>query len=178
MLLVAAAVASVEIRFGDDGFVFRMGWAGRATESAAAPAAVETPVIAPIDDAMRPVSRAQLAALGDELRRELRAGREAAGPATGSIPVVPASGTELAVRGQPGRTLPAGVQWNDAEMFQRFQALVTQSEQRQRQELALWLTELTREYDMQRLADQRRVHQQLGAIEDGFNEFLVRTSER
>ena len=94
------------------------------------------------------------------------------------FPSCPPSGTELAVRGQPGRTLPAGVQWNDAEMFQRFQALVTQSEQRQRQELALWLTELTREYDMQRLADQRRVHQQLGAIEDGFNEFLVRTSER
>ena len=184
VVVVAAAVASVEIRFGD-GFVFRMGWAGPATvppaqtaQTGSIPTVGGTGVGAPADDDRQVVSRAEFVAFGDALRRELRADLEAAGSVTGAVPVEQVSDAERAVGGQYGRTPSAGVQWNDAEMLQRFQMVVNQSEQRQRQELAMWLTEFTREYDMQRLADQRQVHQQLGVIEDGVNEYLVRASQQ
>ena len=186
ILVMVAGVSGVEIRFGD-GLVFRVGPTGPASAPAALTAevarpeatpAVETAVRPPADDAPQLVSRAEFVAFGDALRRELGASREAAGTVTGALPAEPVSDADPAVGGQYGQTPAAGVQWNDVEMLQRFQTLVNQSEQRQRQELAMWLTEFTREYDMQRLADQRQVHQQLGVIENGVNEYLVRTSRQ
>jgi hypothetical protein len=64
---------------------------------------------------------------------------------------------------------------DETRIFDQLQGLVTQSEQRQQQELALWLTEFAREYDIQRLADQQRIEQEIGALE-GVTDYLIRAS--
>lgn len=62
-------------------------------------------------------------------------------------------------------------------LMEQVRGLITQSEQRQQQERALWLTEFAQEVDMQRRADQQQFQQELGALE-GFADYLVRVSER
>jgi RNA polymerase sigma factor (sigma-70 family) len=59
---------------------------------------------------------------------------------------------------------------------ERLQGLIDENERRHQQELALWLTDFAREFDMQRLADQRRVHNELGALEQ-YADYLVRASD-
>ena len=61
--------------------------------------------------------------------------------------------------------------------MEQVRGLISQSEQRQQQERALWLTEFAQEVDMQRRADQQQFQQELGALE-GFADYLVRVSER
>ena len=63
------------------------------------------------------------------------------------------------------------------ELLRQIQGLIFQSERRQQQDLALWLTEFAQEFDMQRQADQQRMQQELGALE-GFADYLVRVSQR
>lgn len=62
-------------------------------------------------------------------------------------------------------------------LMEQVRGLISQSEQRQQQERALWLTEFAQEVDMQRRADQQQFQQELGALE-GFADYLVRVSER
>ena len=62
-------------------------------------------------------------------------------------------------------------------LLEQVQRLIAQSEQRQQQERALWLTEFAQELDMQRRADRQQIQQELGALE-GFADYLVRVSER
>ena len=147
LLVVGAALASVEFRYDADGFVFRMGWDERsgARETNAGPEA--------------PWS-ADLAGLENELRRDLTPDMALRDRAT--APVVPP---------QTAPTL------NEAAGLERVEELIQASERRQRQELALWFTEFAQEFDMQRLADQQRVQQELGALE-GMADYLVRVSER
>jgi hypothetical protein len=54
----------------------------------------------------------------------------------------------------------------DADMFKRVQALITDSEQRQRRELALRTTEIVRDMDTQRRVDLAQVQRNLGQIQD------------
>lgn len=62
-------------------------------------------------------------------------------------------------------------------LLDRVRSLISQSEQRQQQERALWLTEFAQELDMQRRADRQEIQQELGALE-GFADYLVRVSQR
>ena len=62
-------------------------------------------------------------------------------------------------------------------LMEQVRGLISQSEQRQQQERALWLTEFAQEVDMQRRADQQQFQQELGALE-GFADYLVRVSDR
>ena len=62
-------------------------------------------------------------------------------------------------------------------LLEQVRGLISQSEQRQQQERALWLTEFAQEVDMQRRADQQQFQQELGALE-GFADYLVRVSDR
>ena len=170
VLLVWTVLASVEVRYGDDGFMFRMGWSGR-TDVGGAPAP-ETAIasVEPASD-VSPVTpgvgaapwRADLMALENQLRREMvtpaREGRRAPELVSGGT-VVP----ERAVAGE------------DA-LLRQIQGLISQSERQQQQDLALWLTGFAREFNMQRRADQQRMQQELGALE-GFANHLIRVSQR
>ena len=166
VLVVAAAVASVEVRYDNDGLVFRMGWVDRASDRASV---LATPV--EVDTGAPPAWRADLVALENQLRSELAVPANETASAAEAVRVAARPDAESPDSGV-GRA-PA-----EAELIRQLQTLITQSEGRQRQERALWLTEFTRELDMQRLADQRRLQQELGAFEAGVNEFLVRVSDR
>lgn len=103
------------------------------------PAAAPAPqAIAPGDAAWKPA----LAALESKLRDEMAAGR--------GQPIAPV----MVARG------------NDADaLLRQVRALVDESELRQRRELALRITQLNRDMDIQRRADLVRIEQGLGQVE-------------
>ena len=159
VLVVGAAIASVEIRYDAEGLTFRMGWSppGReAADAAALPVGggdVASPSPAPGRDGRQPPWRTDLVNLEDALRRNLAVRAVDSGvvavPDTADAPV----------------------------LLDEMRDLIAQSERRQQQELALWFTEFAQEFDMQRRADQQRVQQDLGDLE-GYADYLVRTSGR
>jgi hypothetical protein len=87
--------------------------------------------------------RADLAALEQQLRREMHAS-----PAADPAPA--------------GRAASPG----DAELMRRVKALVDESEKRQQRELALRVTALMQDINARRQADLRRIDQNLGLIQD------------
>jgi anti-sigma factor RsiW len=60
-------------------------------------------------------------------------------------------------------------------LFQRVRTMIDQSEQRQQRELALRLSQVSREVDTQHQADVLRIQQEFGQQQDAL-EYLVRTS--
>ena len=150
-------LGGVEAQYRDGALVLRAGWVdyfrSLAGTTAAPAAAVERDAPA---DAVTPW-RADLAALERQLRRELTPAAGASQPAAR-----PAFETRALER--------------DA-LLQQMQGLIAQSERRQQQERALWLTEFAQELDVQRRADQQRLRQELGALE-GVADYLVRVSQR
>jgi anti-sigma factor RsiW len=61
-------------------------------------------------------------------------------------------------------------------LFQRVRAMIDQSEQRQQRELALRLSQVTREVDTQHQADLLKIQQDFGQQQAATMEYLVRTS--
>lgn len=165
VLAAGVLLGGVEVRYGDDVFVFRAGLVDY-VRSLAAPSAPAPPgagdrtaaASAGPAAAERPW-RADLAALGNQLRRELAPA--AGGPGRAS-PL--ALGPETRLAGD-----------RDA-LLRQVRGLIAQSERRQQQERALWLTEFAQELDVQRSADQQRLQQELGAL-DGVADYLVRVSQ-
>ncbi len=148
LLGVGLAVAGVEMRIVDGGFIVHVGGVvesdvAQAEAGSAVPPGLE---ISAAPDSSGAPWQVDLARLESELRRDL-AGAEA----------------------------PAPIARDD--LMEQVRGLISQSEQRQQQERALWLTEFAQEVDMQRRADQRQFQQELGALE-GFADYLVRVSER
>lgn len=131
VLVLGAGIgmARIEVRYDADGFVVRTGWA-------------TSPDARPVDGAEPAADlapwRAELAALEQDLRQQLAAGRAASAPAPGI--------SESAVLG-------------------RVRAMIDQSEQRQQQELAERLRDVVLEVDTQRRADLRNVNQNFGLLE-------------
>lgn len=166
VLVIGAAIASVEIRYDDQGFAFRMGWTDRdAVGGASGGQAGPTEGVAATLDGVGSEGAeapwlADLASLEEALRSELT--RRGA---------VPQFTVDQTVQSQLAET---GV---DTPVLKQVEGLILDSERRQRQEFALWFTEFAQEFDMQRLADQQRVQQELGALE-GVADYLVRVSER
>ena len=152
IMVVAAAVASVEVRFGDGAFVFRMGWSNPAPDGAD-PAARAT---VSAGGAVPSPWRADLAALEDTLRRDL----------------TPAAAVEAASR-PVGAVGPATGVATD-ELLREIQSIIEQRERRQQQEFASGLITLAQEFDLQRREDQLRVQQDVGSLAD----YLVRISGR
>jgi anti-sigma factor RsiW len=169
VLVVGAAIASVEVRYDADGFLFRMGWSrtvnaaptgiqeARADAGSALPVSNQTPSLVPVGEGAP--WQAALADLERELRQEMLTQRASLRVASDTDIVTPSERPAL----------------DETRIFDQLQGLVTQSEQRQQQELALWLTEFAREYDIQRLADQQRIEQEIGALE-GVTDYLIRAS--
>jgi hypothetical protein len=95
--------------------------------------------------------RSALVALESQLRGEIQANRSQA--------IVPAS---------------ASPRSSDESTLKEVQAMLAASEQRQRQELALRLTQLTRDLDVQRRADLVRISQGFGQFEGRTGEMMAR----
>lgn len=167
VLAIAAAIANVEIRYGDAGVTVRTGWARAATE--AVPARVETAAarretVLSQEQAGESPWRADLSALERRLKTEFES-IAAAAPA-------------------PATARPAAATLSDAELLRRVQALIEQSEHRQRRELAVRVAQLAREFDSQRQTDLVRIQQGLGQLEGSsaadrqLLNYLVRVSQR
>jgi hypothetical protein len=132
-----------------------MGWAGPGTgETPAADAADPAP--AADASAEAPPWRAELAALEEQLRGALAAqqtGVTANERAPVGIGPAPAGGDDL---------------------LRQVQALMAESEHRQRQEFASGLMRLAQEVDLHRQADRLRMQQEVDSLAD----YMVRVAQR
>ena len=174
LLAVGAAIANLEIRYGRDGITIRTGWApavaAAPATAAAAPsessAALEAPAAEAPTAQAQTVSAEDLTALEKRLRTEFHALAQSA----------PVQSQRAPVSGG-GRTAA------DSQLLQRVQALIDQSETRQRRELALRVAQVVRDFDTQRQTDLVRIQQGLGQIEGStaadrqLLNYLVRVSQ-
>lgn len=133
---VGAAIANVQVRYSTDGLVVSTGWMTPAT--AVAPAAA----VAASKEEWRPA----LAALEQSLRSEMAQQMK-----HGDAALVAARAPESGV--------------DQTAVLRRVQALVDASEQRQRQETSLMMTQFSRDVDMQRRADLMRINQSFGTLQ-------------
>lgn len=128
ILSAGAAIANLDIRYGSEGFAVTTGWHKAAVPEGRAGAAAASP--APASAAPW---RDDLAGLEERLRLEFT-----------SLP-----GSSEAVRLQAdeaaSRPAPAGQAVNEAQFLRRVEALIAESEERQKRELALRTWQLSRE---------------------------------
>jgi hypothetical protein len=157
LLAASAGLARVEVQYGANGFVVRTGWR--------TPAAVAPATSAPSANVIEQPWRLELAALERDLRNELRAARPTAVPPPAASQNAGADGGEAGARGL-----------NEAALLGRVQALIEQSEERQRREVAERLSGIVTEVEMQRRADLRGVQQRFGQLE-GQTGIVVRQSQ-
>jgi anti-sigma factor RsiW len=150
MLAAAAAIANVEVRYDPDGLSVRTGWSSTSSVTTAHGAGVAgTPVVAPARASMSDAAwRAALA----ETERRLR--------------------TEFAhTEGRRGAAAPAS---GRDELLRQVRTLLEESERRQQRELALRLTQLVQDIEVQRRADLVQIEQNFGQIEGFTNAEAVR----
>jgi len=138
VLVVAAglSIANLQVRYGPEGLLVTTGWLAPAAPAAAAPVQA-SPVSAPASADWRPA----LAALEASLRQEIQSSRSGAIPADAAV----ARGNDITPR--------------------RIAELIEQSERRQRQELALRLTQFGRDLEVQRRSDLVRINKGFGQFE-------------
>jgi Putative zinc-finger len=140
---VSAGMANLDVRYDRNGLSVRTGWSPRAQPAAIVPAASPA-------QAVQAPWRADLTALGQQLRTELHATQ--------------ASATTVAAadRQMSSRTASA----SDADMLRRVRALLDESERRQQRELALRVAETLRDVSTQRQADLVKIDRSLGAVQN------------
>jgi hypothetical protein len=165
LLAVSAAIAHVEIRYDDQGFVVRTGW------GAAAPAPVAAQAAAvPVSAAQAAPWQGDLRALEARLQQELaNASATSSAPAAVTAAAAPSAG-------------------DDAALLRQVRALIEASEARQQRELALRIAQVVRDVGQQRRADWTRIQAGFGRLEDltgaGMAQqrevlnYLVRTSQK
>jgi hypothetical protein len=136
VLAAAAAVANVRVTYG--GVTVQTGW----RTSAAAPAVAAAP---------EPVDAARIDASYADIERRVRQLEQSRVSAPAAVAV-----------SSPSR---ADDRPSDEELLRRVRALLSQSESRQQQELALRVAQLVRDFDLQRQADLARIQQGLGRVE-------------
>ena len=156
ILGVAAGIANLDVRYNKDGLTVRTGWSSPIDSLAQSPSKGELAQGRP--DAA-PVSRADLVALEQRLRTEVRALQSSAHAAAATDPL-------------PART---GV---DAEQLRRVRALLDESEKRQQRELALRVGEVLRDINAQRQADLVRIDRSLGLVENNLGVEVLKQRER
>jgi hypothetical protein len=96
-----------------------------------------------------------------------------------SIMLQPQAASDVASpnAGVAPQPVPADRDPMDTELLlQRVRAMIDQSEQRQQRELALRLSQVTREVDTQHQADLLRIQQDFGHQQEATMDYLVRTS--
>lgn len=127
VLAVAAAIANLEVRYGQDGLVVRTGWANGVPAAQNANAGSAVPIATTVD------WKADVDAIDRRLQQLETVAASSAGIQT------------LQVAG--------GSQMSDSEVVRRVREMIGQSETRQQRELTLRITALAREVDRQRRGD-------------------------
>jgi len=153
---VSAGIANLDVRYDSNGLVIRTGWAsppGRPVASTATPqpsAAQPSSALLPssaapssVAQGLSPASKADLAALAQQLRAELRTS-SSAGAANAA-----------------GRAASS-----DAEILRKVRALIDETERRQQRELALRLAQALSDVNAQRQADLRRIDVSLNGVQN------------
>jgi anti-sigma factor RsiW len=143
---VSAGIANLDVRYDSNGLAIRTGWSR--------PAAAAQSSVA---QGSSGVSKAELTALEQQLRTELRAA-QAASASAASAPVRPAA--------------------TDADLVRRVRTLVDESERRQQRELALRVGELVREVNQKREADLIRIDHSLGVMQNTIGGVAASTGNR
>jgi hypothetical protein len=140
VLAAASALAHLEISYGPNGFAIHTGWSASAPTTASAVSQPPASV-----DPHRSLADVSMIA---DLNRRL-------------------DNLESASRTAPVQQVSAaaGPRLPDAEILRRVREMLTQSESRQQQELALRIAQLIRDVDAQRVADLTRIQQGLGRID-------------
>ena len=147
---VSASLANLDIQYR--GLTIRTGWSPRAAAVADAPATAERSA----DAAGTPPWRADIAALEQQLKSEIRAAQAA----------------------QNASVKAVSVSASDADVARRVRALVEESEKRQQTELALRLAELARDVTAQRQADMVRIEHKLGLVQNNVGIEVLKTREK
>jgi anti-sigma factor RsiW len=137
VMAVGAGIANLQVQYGGDGLRVSTGWIPPAQPASAASVAL------PANQDWRPA----LTALEADLRRELQMVRASA-----------SSQVEA-----PTRVLATGPTDANA-LLRRVQTLVNESEERQRQDLAIRMTQFGREVEMQRRSDLARINGVFGQL--------------
>jgi hypothetical protein len=138
VLAASAAVANLQIQYGPQGVSVRTGWQAPAVPASA-------PAVLPASQSVRPapdVWRVELAAVEARLRRELTE-----------------RSTSASLVSAPPSSRP------QAEVLRRVQQLIEESESRQQRQLALRMSELLRDVEVQRRSDLVRIQQGLSQVE-------------
>jgi hypothetical protein len=144
VLAGAAAIAHVEVRYGADGLVVRTGWA----EAAPAPASAGTP--APTPAATTAVSSEQLEAVVQVIENRL---------------------LELE-RAQSRQTVKASATMQAAITAPELRKILTQSEARQREEMALQVSQIWKDFSAARVTDFARLQDVIGRAQGVTNQQL------
>jgi hypothetical protein len=158
VLGAALGLARLDIQYDKNGFRLQTGWwahpdqtaAGGVTTAATTPGAppvvmgAGAGLLAPNTDANRQPWHADMQMLAQTLRQEIVASRQ-------TDPTAAA-----------GRIAPTSAA--DAALFKRVQQLIDQAEVRQQQNLALRVSELSRDFDLQRRSDMAQIEQGLGRL--------------
>jgi hypothetical protein len=150
---VSAGIANLDVRHDQNGLNITTGWMKPAAKLATAQPTESGPKLVtaqPTESGTKLVTdqstaapwRADLAALEQQLRTELRA----------SLASSPAA--------QAARAASS----SDAETLRRVRVLLDESEKRQQRELALRIAEVVRDVDTQRKADLRNIDHTLGLV--------------
>jgi hypothetical protein len=137
IMAAGAAIANLQVHYGADGVRISTGWMTPAQSPG--PAAV----VRPPNEDWRPA----LSALESDLRRELQAVRTASATRQAEVPT---------------RVSTGAVDTN--ALLRRVQTLVNESEERQRQDLAIRMTRFGREVEIQRRSDIARINGVFGQL--------------
>jgi anti-sigma factor RsiW len=146
---VAAGIANLDVRYDNDGLTVRTGWSKNSVAKTAADVGLKSDATrsgqaTPVSTAASAPWRADLAALEQQLRRELRAS------------VVPGAA-------RPMKASAVGV--SEVEILRRVRTMLDESARQQQTELALRLAGVMRDVNAQRNADLVRINQNLGLFQ-------------
>jgi anti-sigma factor RsiW len=134
-----AALANLDVHYGQEGLTVRTGWQHAAPAVArAVPASAAVPVSAPW--------RSDLTALEGRLRGDFASQLQAA-------------------RGASPQAVSAQASADDRQIMTRVRAMIDESERRQQSELAYRVAQVQGEVGVQRRADQMKVLQSLGQLQ-------------
>lgn len=139
VLGVGAAIANLQVRYDASGLTVTTGW--MAPQGSATPVITASGVVAPSDQ-----WRVELAAVEQSLRREMRQ----------RVATAAETAPQAAARRGTG---------DDAALIRRVQSLIDASERRQREEMAVRLTQTARDWNMQRQGDLLRIQQGLDTLQ-------------
>jgi hypothetical protein len=160
VLGAALGLARLDVQYDKDGFRIRTGWghdvqAAGGTVTPALGVTSATPSIAgvtnflsPVQNQNRPITQQDLQAFAQTLRQEMAA-----------------SAARLQAQDASNRgTTVASASASEVAFLKRVQQLIDQSEVRQQQNLSLRVTELTRDFDLQRRSDLAQIEQGFGKL--------------